>query len=313
MSKKALIVGAAGFVGPYLARCLLENGWEVWATKLPHEQLALDGATVCDLDILDASATAALLESIGPDGIFHLAAQSSVALSWAKPDLTIDINIKGASHLLEAARQLKKKPRVLLIGSSEEYGLSSGGGVISEDHPVTPANYYAATKVCQEMIGALYCRAYDMDVMCTRSFNHIGPGQSPVFVVSDFCRQVAQLELQGGGEIRVGNLAAKRDFTDVRDVVRAYVLLIEKGRRGQIYNVGSGRAIAIEELLRDILSLSNASIRVVKDAGRFRPVDIPVVEADISRLKNDTGWTPEINVQDTIAETLNYWRIAVKG
>lgn len=313
MSKKALIIGAAGFVGPYLARCLAENGWEVYVTKLPQEQLALENARVCDLDILDAAATDALLEQVRPDGIFHLAAQSSVALSWAKPDLTIDINIKGASHVLEAARRLEKKPRILLIGSSEEYGLTSGGGMISEDHPVTPANYYAATKVCQEMIGALYCRAYDMDVMCTRSFNHIGPGQAPIFVVSDFCRQTALLEKQGGGEIRVGNLSARRDFTDVRDVVRAYGLLMEKGRRGQIYNVGSGHAVAVEDLLAYILSLCCAKIEVVRDPARFRPVDVPVVEADIARLQADTGWKPEINVRTTIAETLAYWRAAVKG
>ena len=307
--KKALIIGAAGFVGPYLAHSLAAAGWKVTATKLPHERLELPDADVRDMNILNPEELRACLDEEQPDGIFHLAAQSSVALSWKNPDLTIDINVKGAAHLMEAARLQEKKPRILLIGSSEEYGVIPGDGVVVETTPVQPANYYAATKVCQEMIGMMYCKAYGLEVMATRSFNHIGPGQAPVFVVADFCKQVADIEA-GKQEplMRVGNLAAMRDFTDVRDVVEAYRMLMDAGRPGETYNVGSGHAVKIEDLLHRILSLSDRKITVEKDPKRFRPIDVPLVQADIGKLQADTGWKPVIPIEQTIQEILNEWR-----
>ena len=214
--KKALIIGAAGFVGSYLIDCLHDEfGYEVYATKLPGTEFTHDKAEVYDLDILKKEDIAELLYKILPDCIFHLAAQSSVSVSWKNPLLTIDVNINGGVNVLDAIRELYYKPRVLFIGSGEEYGhISDGETPINEDTALRPGNIYAATKVCQNMIGSIYAKAYDMKLMLVRAFNHIGPGQAPLFVVSDFCKQVAEIEA-GIKEpvIRVGNLSAMRDFT----------------------------------------------------------------------------------------------------
>lgn len=308
--KKALIIGGAGFVGKHLARHLHEEGYAVGVTKLPFESPSLPFADIYDLDILDGEAVKSLLDALRPDCLFHLAAQASAAVSWQKPALTVDINIKGAVNVLEAVRGLEQRPRVLLIGSSEEYGkVTEAECPIAETQEARPGNIYAATKVCQEMIGRLYAEAYGIDVMATRSFNHVGPGQLPIFVVSDFCRQAALVEAgQQEPVIRVGNLAARRDFTDVRDVVRAYTLLMEKGQRGEIYNVGTGRALAVQEILDEILRLSTAEITVERDEKRFRPLDAPLNVADVSKLRAATGWEPRIDIRETLRDTLDYWR-----
>ena len=308
---KALIIGAAGFVGKYLLAHLSETyPWQLYATKLPQEDIQFDHATILDLNILEKEDILQTLKEIQPDYIFHLAAQSSVALSWKKPALTVDINIKGCLNLLDAIREADLSPKILLIGSGEEYGhISSENIPVSEGTLPRPGNIYAATKVCQNMIGSIYAQAYHMDVMLVRAFNHIGPEQAPAFVVSDFCKQVAEIE-KGNSEpvIRVGNLSAMRDFTDVRDVVRAYGLLIQHGQAGETYNIGSGHAIAIQELLDRILQLSNSNITVETDVNKLRPVDVPIIEADISKLQACISWKPEIPLDQTLLETLNYWR-----
>lgn len=312
--KKALIIGAAGFVGSYLARELMEHhGMEVHATQLANGQLEIPDAYIHDLDILNREEIVTLLYEVRPDYIFHLAAQSSVSVAWKNPGLTIDVNIKGSVNLLDAVRELFYKPRVLLVGSGEEYGhIRDGETPIKEDNHLRPGNIYAATKVCQNMIANIYAQAYDMNVMMVRAFNHIGPSQSPIFVVSDFCKQVAEIEAGHKEPVMyVGNLEAKRDFTDVRDVVRAYALLIQNGEAGETYNVGSGHAHAIREILDLIISLSTSDIRIEIDPNKIRPVDVPIIEADITKLNQVTGWLPEIPLEQTILETLEYWRARV--
>lgn len=309
--KKALIIGAAGFVGSYLIDAIQkERPWSIAVTKMAHEKVQKDSVDVYDLDILDSDAVFSLLKSLRPDYIFHLAAQSSVALSWKNPELTIDVNIKGTLHVLDAVRRLEYRPRLLLIGSGEEYGHVAPDQIpIREDTLLRPGNIYAATKAFQNMIGKIYADAYGMDVSSVRAFNHIGPNQAPQFVAADFCKQVAEIE-KGLKEpvIRVGNLAARRDFTDVRDVVRAYLLLMEKGAAGETYNVGSGKAVPIEYILNEILKLSTKKITVEVDPEKFRPVDVPVIEADIRKLCERTGWKQEIPLETTLKETLEYWR-----
>ncbi|MGN0480061.1 MAG: GDP-mannose 4,6-dehydratase [Lachnospiraceae bacterium] len=308
---KALIIGGGGFVGPYLVRHLKDDcGYEVAVTKTEKESLQFDGVEIMNLDILEKAQIDSLLESVRPDYIFHLAAQSSVAYSWKNPALTIDINIKGCINLLEALKDLDYKPRTLLIGSGEEYGhIKAGECPIIEDNVLRPGNIYAATKSCQNMLGKIYSDAYGIDVMMVRAFNHIGPNQTPIFVVADFCKQVADIE-KGLKEpvINVGNLSAKRDFTDVRDVVRAYALLVKMGQRGETYNVGSGHALPISEILDKIVALSDCDIKVEVDPDRLRPVDVPIIEPDITKINQATGWKPEISLDTTIEETLNYWR-----
>lgn len=309
---KALIVGAAGFVGSYLIQHLTTTyDWEIHATKLPNENLSVSDIHVHDLNILNIDEIRELFTKLKPDYIFHLAAQSSVALSWNNPQITVDINIKGTLNILDTIRSLDGySPRILLIGSGEEYGY-----ILPDETPVNervtprPGNIYAATKACQNMLGNIYYRAYGMQLIMVRAFNHIGPNQSPIFVASDFCKQVAEIEAGKKKPIlHVGNLSAKRDFTDVRDVVRAYGLLIQHGKGGETYNIGSGHAIAIQELLDTILSLSHANITVEIDAARLRPSDIPIIKADIHKVHTATGWTPEIPLEQTLLETLNYWR-----
>lgn len=311
--KKALIIGAAGFVGNYLIDHIQRDCvWSIVVTKMPHEEIEKENIQICDLDILDKTATIDLLKRVRPDYIFHLAAQSSVGLSWKNPGLTVDVNIKGSLNVLDGIRELDYKPRVLLIGSGEEYGHVKPEEVpVGEDNVLRPGNIYAATKACQNMVGKIYSQAYDMDIMMVRAFNHIGPNQAPLFVVADFCKQVADIE-RGVCEpvIRVGNLSAKRDFSDVRDVVQAYTLLMEYGVAGESYNVGSGKAISIQEILDLILSFATVSISVEVDLARLRPVDVPVIEADVSKLVSCTDWKRTITLKQTIEETLEYWRNA---
>ena len=223
MIERALIIGAGGFVGDYLIRCLADNGvGRIHATKLSNQEYENKDAVIHDLDIMDMENIVSVLYETRPTHIFHLAAQSSVGVAWKKPELYY-------------------KPRILMIGSGEEYGHIRPEEVpIQEDNHIRPGNIYAATKACQNMIGGIYANAYDMDLLQVRAFNHIGPGQASLFVVSDFCKQTVEIE-KGMREpvIKVGNLMARRDFTDVRDVVRAYYLLAEKGKSGETYSRGS--------------------------------------------------------------------------
>lgn len=308
---KALIIGAAGFVGNYLIRELLDKGWDVGATKLPEEAISAPKAVqVFDLDILSPENTEEVVAQYQPDVIFHLAAVSSVALSWKKPELTLKVNILGALHVLEAVRKVKKDTRILLIGSSDEYGKISPEELpVSEGKAARPENIYAISKATQNMLGDTYGKAYDMDVIRIRAFNHIGPGQLPDFAASSFAQQIACIEagLQQP-VISVGNLEAERDFSDVRDIVAAYEALARKGRKGETYNVGSGRSVKLQTILDKLLALSTAEITVQRDASRFRPTDMPCVRADIRKLQQDTGWATAIPLEQTLQAMLDHWR-----
>ncbi len=310
---RSLVIGGAGFVGKYLVRHLLELKHEVIITKMPMEEARVEGAAVYDLDILDKATVTELLEKISPDLVFHLAAQSSVSMSWKNPQQTVDVNVKGSVNVLDGLRSMKKKARILLIGSGEEYGqVFPSETPVCETNPLRPGNIYAATKACQNMIGRIYAQAYGMNLVMVRAFNHIGPDQSPVFVAADFCRQAALIE-SGMQEavIRVGNLEAKRDFTDVRDVVHAYVLLAERGQAGETYNVGSGHAVSIGDVLKLVLKQSAAEIQVEVDEEKLRPVDVPVMETDVRKVWRDVGWKAQIQLEQTIGDMMEYWRSVI--
>lgn len=311
---RSLIIGGAGFVGPYLAGELqTSRNCEVHLTKLGSEQVSVPGAHIHDLDVEDAEAVKRLFDEVAPDEVFHLAAQSSVAVSWKQPELTIDVNIKGALHVLEASRTAPDMPRVLLVGSSEEYGETAHlRPILTEDDPVRPMNVYALTKSFQNTLGRLYATAYGVPAIMVRAFNHIGPRQSPQFVASDFCRQIALIEKgQQTPVIRVGNLSAMRDFSDVRDIVRAYALLTVDGTPGETYNVGAGHPVTIQSLLDQILTLTAAKVSVEVDDAKYRPVDVPSSQADISKIQNACGWHPCIPLAQTLTDTLNWWRAQV--
>lgn len=308
---RALIIGAAGFVGPYLAREIQKTlKCSVIATILPGEKLDIEGAQVRPLDILDEQALYRLLYEERPEYIFHLAAQSSVALSWKKPALTVDINVKGALNLMDAVRSLGLKTTLLMVGSGEEYGRIDPDHVpIKETELLRPGNIYAASKMCQGMMGAVYAGSYGMRVIMTRSFNHFGPGQSDTFVLSDFCKQAVMMEKgQSPCVFRTGNLNSRRDFTDVRDVVRAYLRVAMFGRAGETYNVGSQNARKISDLLDMIIEISGVDAVVETDPARVRPIDVPVIEADITKIRTETGWQPAIPTEQTISDTIAWWR-----
>lgn len=313
--KKALVIGGGGFVGKYLMDHMHHDlMWDISVTKLSGENIDCEYAGVFDADILDIDSIKNVIGKVKPHYIFHLAAQSSVFLSWKNPSLTIDVNIKGTVNVLDAVLSFDGyMPKILLIGSGEEYGHIKENEIpVSEENVLRPGNIYAATKAAQNFIGKIYADAYNMNIVMVRAFNHIGPGQASSFVVSDFCRQAAEIE-KGLKEnvIKVGNLSAMRDFTDVRDVVRAYSLLILKGEKGQVYNVGSGLAVSIEYILRLIIEMSNADINVEIDKNKLRPSDVKIIEADISKLVETTGWKRKYELKDTVYDTLQYWRKVV--
>lgn len=309
--KKALIIGGAGFVGQYLADYLHDAcGYQVRSTKMKQESLPDVSYEVVDMNLLAKEEVEEVIRSFEPDYIFHLAAQSSVAVSWSNPQLTVDVNIKGTIQLLDVLKETEYKGRVLLIGSGEEYGRIQPDEVpIIEDTVLRPGNIYAATKCCQNMIASIYAKAYGLNLVMVRAFNHVGPKQSPQFVVSDFCKQVVEAE-KGMREpvIHVGNLKAKRDFTDVRDVIAAYECLVRQGVSGETYNVGSGTAYSIEEILDQIIALSGQKIRIQLEQERLRPIDVPLIVADITKISEQTDWKQKISLEQTLQDTLDYWR-----
>jgi GDP-4-dehydro-6-deoxy-D-mannose reductase len=257
-----------------------------------------------------------ILERARPDVIFHLAAVAVTGRSWRDPAATLQLNVGMQANILQAVVNLKLDSRVIVVGSSEEYGAAlsktSDQGSISEETPFQPVNPYAVSKVAQDMLGLQYHLSHGLDAVRVRPFNHIGPRQSLGFVVPDFASQVAQIEVgQRRPVIQVGNLAAQRDFTDVRDVVRAYRLLALKGVSGEVYNVGSGRAHAVQEVLDYLIAQAKVPIQVEPDPERMRPSDIPRVVCDYAKLHACTGWEPSIAFEQSLSDVLQDWRTRV--
>lgn len=310
---RILITGYSGFVGRYLleecARSYPGAALIGMASHTPPTNSALPH-TVMHADMSDAARVREVVREAQPDLVFHLAAQASVAASWADPAGTLAVNAGGAVHLLEAMRIHAPDARVVLVGSGEQYGLvPPEENPIREDRAPQPVNPYAVAKVTQDLFGFEYFTAYGLRVLRARPFNHFGPGQSPSFVIASFARQIAQAEAgQHERTLRVGNLAAARDFLPVEDVVRAYVALAERGRAGQAYNVGSGQGRAIRELLDQLLAVARVPLAVERDPQRFRPVDAPLLVADITRIREDTGWEPTADFAGALERTLDSWR-----
>jgi GDP-4-dehydro-6-deoxy-D-mannose reductase len=290
---KAFLTGASGFVGTWLTAHLEDCGDEVVALE---EQV----------DIGDAGAVAAALEAADADIVYHLAALAHVGDSWIAPDKTLTVNVLGTLSLLEAARTATRPPRVLLVSSAEVYG-AGASEPYDESSPLRPVSPYAASKVAAEFLGVQAFLGRGLEVVIARPFNHVGPGQSANFVVSALGQRVAEAE-RTGGEVRVGNLAAARDFTDVRDVVRAYRLLGLDGLAGEVYNVSSGRTVVIADVLARLVAAAKGEIVTVEDPALFRPVDVPVLGGDSSKLRAATAWAPTIALDDTLTDVLNDWR-----
>ena len=307
---KALVFGAGGFVGPYLARELAAHGYEVCGAGRTESGPA--DMPYLRADILDAAQVEGAISKVRPDAIINLAGISSVGRSWAMPQATVEANVIGALNVLEGARKQPGMPKVLLIGSSEEYAPSDKP--LSETSPLDANNPYGISKLMQERFAALYRARYGMKVYCVRPFNHTGVGQRDTFVIPSWCRQAAEISKSGKpGVMRVGNLDVKRDISDVRDIVRAYRMIMESGDCETVYNVGSGRAIALRELLEYIVSLSEQPITVETDPALMRPVDTPYICCDRTLIKEKLGWEPEYTLFDTVREMMERLAISEHG
>jgi len=295
---RALITGAAGFVGGHLSAYAADRGAEVVGPS--REQL----------DLLDAGAVAATVADVKPDAVFHLAALASVGESWSAPAETLDNNTRATLNLLEAVREAAPDAVVLAAGSGEQYGpVPEERLPVTEDEPFRPQNPYAVSKAAADLLSGFYADAHGLRVIRTRAFNHAGPGQSDAYVIAAFARQIAAAERAGSGELvlETGNLEPRRDFTDVRDVVRAYWLAVERGEPA-IFNVCSGVSVAVADILARLAALTELRVEQRTDPSRLRKHEVMDIRGSHERLTAATGWAPEIALDRTLADTLDWWR-----
>ncbi len=316
---RVLVTGVGGFVGGHVVDFLAAHcpAAEVFGIvrRAGSDALRARGVTLLTADLEDGPATDAVIEQVRPDRVLHLAGQSSVHRSWENPAATLRANVHGLLNVLEALRRRSLTPRVLVVGSAEEYGAVQAERLpVVERTRLQPASPYAVSKVAQAYLARQYFLSHGIPVVCTRTFHHTGPGRGEVFAESSFARQIAEIEAgRQPAVISVGNLDAVRDFTDVRDVVRAYWLLLEKGRAGETYNVCSGRGIAIGDVLQELLDVSGVQIEVRRDPERMRPSDIPAIIGNPKKLRDATGWTPDIPLRQTLGDLLAHWRTPGAG
>jgi len=312
-----LITGITGFAGSHLAEYLLAEHPDVevfgtyrWRSRMDNIEHLRAKIKLLEADLRDLTSVHAALDRARPDFIFHLAAQSFVPSSWTAPNETLTTNIVSQTNLFEAIRSLRLDPVVQLACSSEQYGLVHPDEVpIKETNPLRPLSPYAVSKVAQDYLGYQYFQSYGLKAIRTRGFNHTGPRRGQVFVTSNFCSQVAAIELgQQEPVIRVGNIEAIRDFTDVRDMVRAYWLAVNHGKPGEVYNIATGTGIRIREMLDRIIALANVEVRIEVDPERLRPSDVEILIGDSSKFRADTGWAPRIPFEQTLRDLLDYWR-----
>ena len=313
MKRKIFISGASGFVGSTLARYLDFPENEIYGTSFPHKPKPLGLKCSNDIRYLDIRREGDITEFIKetrPDRVFHLAAVSNVGCSWEKRRETIETNILGTQHVFEALRKYSPQTRVLFVSSSDVYGdASMDDRALCEDDDTKALSPYAYSKIGGELLSRFYADVEGLYIVIARSFPHTGPGQSPDFVCSDWAYQIAKIE-EGSKEpvMKVGNIDVKREFSDVRDVVKAYVQLLEKGRKGEIYNIASGKAVSLQKILDMLLSFSYLSIKVQVDSQRLRKKDILCLRGDNSKIRKETGWKPEISLRQTLEDLLEYWR-----
>lgn len=313
--KNALITGITGFVGSHLAEYLLSIGVEVygtirWRSRTENIENIKEKIHLVDTDIKDAHSMQSAVDEVQPDYIFHLAAQSFVPTSWHAPAETLNTNILGNANLLEAVRKSDCDPVIQIAGSSEEYGLVYPDEVpIKETNPLRPMSPYGVSKVAQDLLSRQYYMSYGLKVVVTRAFNHTGPRRGDVFVTSNFAKQIAEIE-KGLKEpvIYVGNLNAQRDFSDVRDIVRAYWLAVNKCDYGDVYNISLEKGRTIQSVLDLLLSMTDVNVEVKQDPSRMRPSDVMILQGDCSKFKEKTGWKPEIPFEKTMMDLVDYWK-----
>ncbi len=312
---KVLVTGAGGFVGRHLLTHLRTNtDIELYGTLVSEAERQPELVALCPalhvLDLREPEAVRDLLATIKPDQIFHLAGQAYVPRSFEDPWETLENNIRGTLNLLQSLHDLDLPSRILVVGSAEIYGSVQPDKLpVNEDTPFAPSSPYSVSKIAQDMLALQYALAYNIFTVRVRPFNHIGPGQNDRFSVSNWAKQIVGAELgQREAVIYVGNLAAARDFTDVRDVVRAYSALLVHSVAGEVYNVCSGQAHSMQSILETLIGYSKVPIEIRVEADRFRPVEIPIMTGDNSRLRRATGWQPQIPIEQSVRDVLDEWR-----
>lgn len=313
--KKALITGITGFAGSHLAELLLGEKVEVhgiqrWRSKSDNINHVRDEIMFHEADLLDAHSLYKVIDEVRPNFIFHLAAQSYVQSSWASPSNTLEVNIIGTVHLFEAVRKSNLDTVLQIACSSEEYGKVLKDELpITEKNPLRPLSPYAVSKLAMDYLGYQYFESYGLKIIRTRGFNHTGPRRGDVFAESTFAKQIAEIE-KGLKDpvVYVGNLEAIRDYTDVRDMVRAYYIAVQKCQPGEAYNIATGKGVKIKDVLNTLLSMSKVKIKVLKDKNRIRPSDVEVLIGDASKFQKETDWKPVIPFHKTLEDLLNYWR-----
>jgi GDP-4-dehydro-6-deoxy-D-mannose reductase len=315
--KKILITGITGFAGNYLAEYLLSTKeYDVSGTYLSEDSLnnvgfSRNSVNLIKADLSEEKTVFKIIEETSPSAILHLAALTSPFDSFNNPIQTLTNNISLQVNILEAVRKYNlPDTKILVVSSADIYGLVGKENLpIDEETPLVPTSPYSISKIAQDFLGLTYFLSYKLKVIRVRPFNHIGPRQSPNFVVSSFAKQIAEIE-KGKREpvLRVGNLESKRDFTDVKDMVRAYVLAVKKGEYGDVYNIGSGVSYKISDILDKLISMSSSKIKIEKDETLFRPSDNPDLVCDAGKFIKLTDWKPEISIDTTLKNTLDYWR-----
>lgn len=313
---KILVTGATGFAGQHFIRLYDDSPHRIFGTSYPEDParlLRLDGKSfgkdIRFLDIQKENDVRHLIRDVQPDRILHFAAVSNVGHSWKNKRETLETNIMGSFFLLEAVKESSPKARLVFVSSSDVYGkMKPDESPLKEDRALQVVNPYAFTKVSGEMLCGFYSRIEGLDVVTGRPFPHTGPAQSPLFVCSDWACQIARIEKGGEPVLKVGNLDVRRDYTDVRDVVKAYNLLLEGGKSGEVYNICTGKAVLLREILDILLSLSKVKINVRIDARKMRKTDIPILVGDGTKIFEATGWTPVISLEQSLLDLLEYWR-----
>ncbi len=314
--RRVLVTGVTGFAGSHLVDYMLTRndceifGIQRWRSPLENVAHFMDRITMVECDLRDASSTRDTLERLRPDWIFHLAAQSFVPTSWSAPTESLTTNVLGQLNIFEAVRRIGLQCRIQIACSSEEYGMVYADELpIRETNPLRPLSPYAVSKVAQDLLAYQYWMSWKVDSVRTRGFNHEGPRRGPVFVASDFAKQVADIEKGLKPPVlHVGNLEARRDFTDVRDMVRGYWLALEKCEPGEVYNLCSGKDYSIQQVLDLLLGMTKVKIEVREDRLRLRPSDVPVLLGDRTKFTKATGWVPAIPFEQTLQDMLDFWR-----
>ncbi len=300
-------------MGCYLREFLKSRGSTVWGTAFPEKPPAPSEGRIFHLDIRSEKEVFSGVKRAQPDWVVHLAAISNVGHSWERRRETLETNLLGTSNLFEAVRRFAPRARVLFISSSDVYGAERSSDMpLDENADVHVMNPYAYSKLSGELLGEFYIRVEDLDVVIARPFPHTGPRQSADFVCSDWARQIAQIEKgQGNSKIRVGDISVQRDYTDVRDVAKAYVLLLEKGKKGEMYNICSGKSYSLESILHMLLSFSSQHIEIQVDSRKLRKTECPVLVGDNRKIRNELSWKPVVPLEQSLKELLDYWRSRV--